>query len=57
MTESHLGWFSTVILMTLTLGFLLGLTIGFWWLFRDPAPRQNRRWTLVEWLVRHTLVK
>ena len=57
MTESHLGWFSAVILMTLSLGFLLGLTLGSWWLFRDTEPRPNRRWTLIEWLIRHKLVK
>jgi hypothetical protein len=57
MTETHLGWFSAVILMTLSLGFLVGLTIGAWWLLRDEEPRPNRKWSLAEWLVKHRLVK
>jgi hypothetical protein len=60
MTEQHFVWFVGVIIMTGIVGFLIGLTVCAWFVLydrREPPIRSNRRWTLIEWCVRHGVLK
>jgi hypothetical protein len=60
MTDAHLALFIAVIIMTGIVGFLIGLTVCAWFVLhdrREPPSRPNRRWTLIEWCVRHGVLK
>jgi hypothetical protein len=49
------GWtvVALVALLLLKFGIEVYVLARAWWLLREPEPRPNRKWTVLEWAIKH----